>query len=106
MDVWGAWERLGTVRELSFEARSLSATNSGWNGSGVGAVEVEPSAPLTLIFLERGTWTPRAVGRCRFGTSSDGPLPRRRPHPAGTSPVRGREPALPVRPRSARRGGP
>jgi hypothetical protein len=66
MDVWGIWDRLGYVRELWFEARPLSATNSGWNGIGNGIVETQQADPLTLTFHERGTWTPEGGRQMPF----------------------------------------
>lgn len=62
MVVQQAWSQLRMVRELSFEARSHSIPNTGWNGRGEGAVEVEEPESLTTIFYENGTWTPD-VGR-------------------------------------------
>jgi hypothetical protein len=56
MDVWEFWARLGTVGGLRFEARSR--TGSGWDGQGQGTVKVERIDPRTLVFHERGTWTP------------------------------------------------
>jgi hypothetical protein len=58
MDVQGAWRRLSEVRELTFEARSRSALNTGWNGSGKGTVQVERIDFLTLLFHEKGLWVP------------------------------------------------
>jgi hypothetical protein len=66
MDVWEVWERLGNIRELRFEARPHSSTNSGWSGTGHGTVEVERTAPLTLVFHERGVWTPEAGRQMPF----------------------------------------
>jgi hypothetical protein len=66
MDVWEVWHRSGRVRELQFEARPLSATNSGWSGTGDGTVEVEKADPLTSIFHERGTWTPEGGRQMPF----------------------------------------
>jgi hypothetical protein len=57
MDVRNAWARLPSVRELTFEARSRAASNSGWNGSGKGVVQVETVEAEVILFHERGTWT-------------------------------------------------
>ena len=40
------WERLGQVRALSFVARS--GMPNGWNGTGVGTVEVRPLEGFTI----------------------------------------------------------
>ena len=60
MDVEKAWTRLLAVQELAFEARSCAATNTGWNGSGKGVVQVEVVEAGVILFHERGTWTPEA----------------------------------------------
>jgi hypothetical protein len=56
MDVRQAWARLLAVQELTFEARSCATTNTGWNGSGKGAVQVEALEVGVILFHERGTW--------------------------------------------------
>lgn len=62
MDVQKAWTRLLTVQELTFEARSVAATNTGWNGTGKGVVPVEAVGTGVILFHEKGVWTPE-VGR-------------------------------------------
>lgn len=54
------WECLRQVRSLRFVARSASGT--GWDGVGVGNVEVAAPGARTLVFTERGEWHP-VVGR-------------------------------------------
>jgi hypothetical protein len=44
------------VRSLSFVANSKA--EFGWNGRGVGSVEVHEAANAVLLFHERGTWRP------------------------------------------------
>jgi hypothetical protein len=56
MDVLPTWNRLLLVKELAFEARSNALRETGWNGSGNGAVEVEAEGARTIIFREHGTW--------------------------------------------------
>jgi hypothetical protein len=58
MDVREAWDRLCTIRELDFEARSRSATSTGWTGSGRGTVQVEQVDGVTMLFHETGQWVP------------------------------------------------
>jgi hypothetical protein len=50
------WDLLLRVRRLSFVARSASQT--GWNGRGVGTVEVRPGGDGVITFAEQGTWLP------------------------------------------------
>lgn len=54
------WDCLGRVRSLRFVARSGSGT--GWDGTGIGVVEVEAPDEFTLVFTESGEWHPE-VGR-------------------------------------------
>jgi hypothetical protein len=58
VSVCEAWDRLRTIRELVFEARSRSVTNTGWTGSGRGTVRVEQADGVTMLFHEKGSWTP------------------------------------------------
>jgi hypothetical protein len=62
MGVQKAWTRLLAVQELTFEARSRTAANAGWNGTGKGVVQVRTVAARVIVFHERGTWTP--AGGC------------------------------------------
>ncbi len=62
MDVRQAWTRLLAVQVLTFVARSRATTNTGWNGSGKGAVQMEAVEGDVILFHERGAWTPE-VGR-------------------------------------------
>jgi hypothetical protein len=57
MDVQKAWNRLLSVKELFFEARSCAVTNTGWNGFGKGVVKVEKVEAGVMLFHERGAWT-------------------------------------------------
>jgi len=57
MDALDAWNRLGTITELVFEAQSRSATKTGWTGIGQGAVRVERVDGATMLFHEQGSWT-------------------------------------------------
>lgn len=56
MKVDTVWTRLGSVENLTFNASSLAST--GWNGAGVGAVEVSQPDSDVLLYRESGTWTP------------------------------------------------
>src|SRR5262249_2238936 len=55
-----------TVRELTFEARSRAAIDTGWNGSGEGEVKVEQVEVGVILFHERGTWTPPESRSTKF----------------------------------------
>ena len=66
-----AWEQLGRVRLLTFSSRSAHAVPSGWDGQGVGRVEVKQPDDVTLIFRESGAWRNGDGPRLN---SSDAPL--------------------------------
>ena len=66
MDIRNAWNRLRSVRELAFEARSQAATETGWNGSGIGKVEVQAVEAGVMLFHERGTWTQDGARQTTF----------------------------------------
>jgi hypothetical protein len=55
------WDRLRQVRSLSFVASSESTT--GWNGRGVGTVEVREVAGGVMTWHEQGTWRPEGGGQ-------------------------------------------
>jgi hypothetical protein len=50
------WQRLATVRELSFAAKSRSQEVGGWNGQGRGEVNVTQVGDHQLLFTEKGSW--------------------------------------------------
>ena len=50
------WEKLSSVKKLSFVAHSKSKDNSGWNGRGTGKVSVTKIGTNTLLFNEKGLW--------------------------------------------------
>jgi hypothetical protein len=54
------WKRLGSVRALSFVARSEKPY--GWNGKGSGTIVVQRPSEEMMTFTESGTWQP-GVGR-------------------------------------------
>jgi hypothetical protein len=66
MDVQKAWTRLPAVQELTFEARSRAAPNTGWNGTGKGVVRVEKLEQGVFFFHERGVWTPEEGRQTTF----------------------------------------
>ena len=49
------WNRIAAIRNLTFNASSGAST--GWNGTGVGTVEVSLPATNVLVCTESGTWT-------------------------------------------------
>jgi hypothetical protein len=55
------WNLLRRVQSLSFVARSGAGT--GWDGTGVGTVQVGECGQDVLTFTEEGTWRPEAGGR-------------------------------------------
>lgn len=51
------WSHLSSINSLTFTAQSFGS-GSGWNGTGVGTVEVESIDDQTLLFHEAGNWSP------------------------------------------------
>jgi hypothetical protein len=49
------WERLCTIKQLLFNAKTKS--KEGWNGKGKGEVIVTPEGDSVLIFSEKGSWS-------------------------------------------------
>jgi hypothetical protein len=58
------WGQLSRVRSLSFVARS--GKPNGWNGTGVGTVEVCQVKDGVLTFTESGIWRPEVGPETRF----------------------------------------
>lgn len=60
------WEKLSTVKALSFHAKSKSKHPSGWNGKGKGEVSIQRENPNALIFTEKGSWQGKHDGDVNF----------------------------------------
>ena len=50
------WEKLSSVKKLSFAAHSNSIENSEWNRRGTGEVSVAKTSSNILLFNEKGLW--------------------------------------------------
>lgn len=50
------WEQLQKVRQLTFNAKTKSKEENGWNGKGTGEVIVTKEGSNILVFQEKGTW--------------------------------------------------
>lgn len=50
------WEQLSQVGQLSFQAKTFSKDETGWNGRGRGVVTVCAENETTLVFHEKGSW--------------------------------------------------
>lgn len=50
------WEKLLSVKQLAFHAKTNSKDDCGWNGKGQGEVISTMSSNNVLIFNEKGTW--------------------------------------------------
>ena len=59
------WDLLRQVRSLSFVAHSQA--NTGWNGRGVGTVDVREAGDGVVIWHEQGTWRGDDGRESRFG---------------------------------------
>lgn len=58
------WEKLSSVSELTFNAKSKE--EYGWNGKGKGEVSVVMENSHTLIFHEKGSWQGKQGGEVSF----------------------------------------
>lgn len=50
------WERLKGVSQLTFNAKTKSKEEAGWNGKGKGEVIIAREGNNVLVFNEKGTW--------------------------------------------------
>lgn len=50
------WNRLSSIQEISFKAKTQSLEEGRWNGSGKGEVVVTREGLSTLVFHEKGSW--------------------------------------------------
>lgn len=50
------WQKLGGVTQLTFNAKTKSKEERGWNGKGQGEVSVAKEGDNRLSFTEKGTW--------------------------------------------------
>lgn len=53
------WKKLGSVKQLVFDAKTKSKDESGWNGKGKGEVILTREGDNMLIFHEKGIWKNR-----------------------------------------------
>ena len=60
------WEKLATVRQLAFNAKSKSKDELGWNGMGKGEVTINKEGHNTLIFSEKGSWQGKQAEEVSF----------------------------------------
>ena len=60
------WKRLTTVNRLTFCAKTKSNGERGWDGNGVGNVDVVKHGDNILIFNEKGTWKGRQKEEFHF----------------------------------------
>lgn len=60
------WEKLKKVTLLTFNARTKSKEEWGWNGKGRGEVDVTREGDNTLIFNEKGTWQNKQAVEVNF----------------------------------------
>lgn len=51
-----AWEKLSSVNQLTFHAKTKLKEEEGWNGKGKGEVIITKEGSNILIFHEKGTW--------------------------------------------------
>jgi Family of unknown function (DUF6314) len=72
------WERLGRVKELTFDARSKSKEKGGWSGKGKGEVMVSKEGDSVMIFQEKGAWHGEEIAEMDFNNVFRWTLDRRK----------------------------
>lgn len=60
------WDKLATVKGITFKALTKSKEDTGWNGTGKGEVVVTREGNHLLIFKEKGHWQGRQEGEINF----------------------------------------
>lgn len=50
------WEKLATVKHITFHAKSKSKEDIGWNGTGNGDVQITRAGSTVIIYTEKGHW--------------------------------------------------
>jgi hypothetical protein len=60
------WEKLQKVQQLTFNAKTKSKEENGWNGKGKGEVIVTKEGSQILIFQEKGTWQGKQGSELNF----------------------------------------
>lgn len=60
------WEKLMTVKHLSFHAKTKSTDEGGWSGKGQGEVVLIKNNSNTIIFNEKGSWQDKQGGEVSF----------------------------------------
>lgn len=50
------WDRLSSVKQLTFHAKTKSSEDTGWNGKGKGEVLIAREGRSVVLFTEKGTW--------------------------------------------------
>ncbi|MBS0649195.1 MAG: winged helix-turn-helix transcriptional regulator [Verrucomicrobia bacterium] len=50
------WRKLSRVKQLTFQAKTNSREEGGWNGRGKGGVSITQEGENVLIFNEKGSW--------------------------------------------------
>lgn len=71
------WDKLSTVKALTFNAKSRSKENSGWNGKGTGDVSIDREGPNIMLFNERGSWQAKQGSEMVFSNTFRWTLDRR-----------------------------
>ena len=55
--VVNVWEKMNTIKQMTFSAVSLGQENTGWNGVGKGQVIIQKQTDDVIVFNESGLWT-------------------------------------------------
>lgn len=60
------WEKLASVKRLTFNAKTKSKEETGWKGRGKGEIVVRKEGDHVLIFSEKGSWQGKLAEEVSF----------------------------------------
>lgn len=63
------WEKLLSVSQLTYHAKTRSEEEIGWNGKGQGEVIITREKDYTVLFNEKGTWQSKMGAECSFSNT-------------------------------------
>ncbi len=60
------WEQLQRIKQLTFDAKSKSMEEIGWEGKGRGEVFITKESKNVLVFTEKGSWLNKQGAQVSF----------------------------------------
>ncbi|OJU81641.1 MAG: hypothetical protein BGO10_08555 [Chlamydia sp. 32-24] len=63
------WEKLKKIKQVTFIAKTKAKLETGWNGKGIGEVNILKEGANILVFTEKGTWQGKQGGEVGFSNT-------------------------------------